>query len=139
MHQDISYWPVNTIHTTTMWLALTDVPVERGSLYFLPGTHDPNRQEYVDIFNNPHVPAHVAGEKRVAVALKAGDATFHSGLTFHGAHANQTREMRKAMTVIFIGDGTRFDASDRRNATHTSCKGLEDGAVIDTRFTPILG
>ena len=92
----------------------------------------------MDIFRNPHIPAHVAEMERIAVPLNAGDATFHSGLTFHGAHANQTNELREAMTVIYIGDGTTFDASDPRNATHTYCEGLEDGALIDTKYTPVL-
>ena len=138
MHQDISYWPMHTANTTTIWIALQDVPVERGCLYFLPGTHKTGLEEYVDIFKNPHIPDQVKNSPRIDVPLKAGDATFHSGLTFHGARENQTDVMREAMTVIYIGDGTKFDASDPRNATHKSCDGLEDGAVINTRYTPVL-
>jgi ectoine hydroxylase-related dioxygenase (phytanoyl-CoA dioxygenase family) len=138
MHQDISYWPVKTESTTTLWLALTDVDPNKGNLYFLPGTHKTGLHEYVDIFKNPHVPESLKNAPQVDVPLKAGDATFHSGLTFHGARANQARHIREAMTIIYIGDGTRFDASDPRNATHTSCQGLRDGDIIDTRYTPRL-
>jgi ectoine hydroxylase-related dioxygenase (phytanoyl-CoA dioxygenase family) len=138
MHQDISYWPVKTHHTTTMWLALVDVPVERGCLYFLPGTHDSLQSEYVDIFNKPHIPEHVKTIQRKNIALEAGDATFHNGLTFHGANPNTTQEIRQAMTVIYIEDGTKFDATDQRNRTHTSCEGLSDGDLINTKYTPLL-
>ena len=138
MHQDISYWPVKTENTITMWLALQDVPVEKGSMYFLPGTHKMDEMEYVDIFKNPHVPERFKNAEKIFVSLKAGDATFHSGLTFHGAGANTTDQIREAMTIIYIADGTRFDASDERNATHTSCQGLKDGDIIDTKFTPLL-
>ena len=138
MHQDISYWPMHTPNTTTIWMALQDVPVEKGCLYFLPGTHKIGLEEYVDIFKNPHIPDSVQASPRVDVPLRAGDATFHSGLTFHGARSNQTDLMREAMTIIYMEDGTRFSAEDPRNATHKSCEGLVDGAVIDTRYTPVL-
>jgi ectoine hydroxylase-related dioxygenase (phytanoyl-CoA dioxygenase family) len=138
MHQDTSYWPVATRNTTTMWLALVDVPVERGCLYFLPGTHDSVEGEYVDIFNNPHIPEQVKKVERKNIPLREGDATFHNGLTFHGANPNKTSDIRQAMTVIYIADGIRFDASDERNRTHTSCEGLSDGDLIDTKYTPRL-
>ncbi len=138
MHQDISYWPMHTPNTTTIWMALDDVPVERGCLYFLPGTHKIGLEEYVDIFKSPHMPERLRDMPKVDQPLKAGDATFHSGLTFHGARANQTDRMREAMTIIYFEDGIRFDASDARNATHKSCAGLSDGDKIETRYTPVL-
>ena len=138
-HQDCSYWPIAEPHyTATMWLALTDVPIEKGCLYFYPHTNDPNLKEYVDIFKNPHQPKLLKETEKVFVPLKAGDATFHSGLTFHGAGNNQTKEMREAMTIIYIKDGVTFDSSDERNKTHTSCVGLNNGEIINTNFTPIL-
>ena len=138
-HQDCSYWPIaEPQFTLTMWLALTDVPVEKGCLYFYPHTNDPKLKEYVDIFKNPHQPKLLKEVEKVFVPLKAGDATFHSGLTFHGAGNNQTKEMREAMTIIYIKDGVTFDASDERNKTHTSCVGLSNGEIINTNYTPIL-
>jgi ectoine hydroxylase-related dioxygenase (phytanoyl-CoA dioxygenase family) len=138
-HQDCSYWPIAEPHyTATMWLALTDVPIEKGCLYFYQQTNDPNLKEYVDIFKNPHQPDHLNDKEKIFEPLKAGDATFHSGLTFHGAANNQTDEMREAMTIIYIKDGVTFDASDERNKTHTSCVGLKNGELINTKFTPVL-
>jgi ectoine hydroxylase-related dioxygenase (phytanoyl-CoA dioxygenase family) len=138
-HQDCSYWPINEPQfTTTMWLALTDVPVEKGCLYFYPGTNKPELKEYVDIFKNPHQPESLSNKEKIFVPLKAGDATFHSGLTFHGAGNNQTNEMRTAMTVIYIKDGATFNTSDIRNKTHTSCIGLSHNDIINTKFTPII-
>jgi ectoine hydroxylase-related dioxygenase (phytanoyl-CoA dioxygenase family) len=138
-HQDCSYWPIaEPQFTATMWIALTDVPVEKGCLYFYPRTNDPNLKEYVDIFKNPHQPNLLMDKEKIFVPLKAGEATFHSGLTFHGAGNNQTKEMREAMTIIYIKDGVTFDASDDRNKTHTSCVGLNNGEIINTKYTPVL-
>ena len=139
IHQDCSYWPIaSPENTTTMWLALEDVTVDMGSLCFYAGTHDKKLQEYVDIFKNPHVPDSLKNKNKISVDLKAGDATFHSGLLFHGAGSNQTKKLRKGMTVIYVSDGNRFDASDERNAAHTSCQGLKHGDVINTKYTPII-
>jgi ectoine hydroxylase-related dioxygenase (phytanoyl-CoA dioxygenase family) len=137
-HQDISYWPVNSERTLTLWLALCDIPREKGCLRFLPETHRSGLREYVDIFNAPHMPADLESVPRVDVPLKAGEATCHSGLLFHEAYPNQTGEMRAVMTIIYIDAAATYDASDPRNRYHKSCLGLEPGAVIDTQYTPVL-
>ena len=138
-HQDISYWPINEGElTTTMWIALNDVPKEKGCLYFYAGSHKLKEKEYIDIFKNPHQPEVVKGIEKTFTPINAGDVTFHCGLTFHGAGQNVSDEMREGMTVIYIGDGATFDASDPRNATHKSCEGLNDRDKIDTQYTPLL-
>ena len=138
-HQDISYWPINEgKFTTTMWMALNNVPVEKGCLYFYPGSHNLKEKEYVDIFKNPHQPEAVKGFEKKFTPIEAGDVTFHCGLTFHGAGQNISGEIREGMTVIYLADGNKFDASDPRNATHKSCTGLKDGDKIDTQYTPLL-
>lgn len=139
VHQDSSYWPLqNPEKSITIWIALNDVPLDKGSLYFYPGTHLSGVKEYVDIFKNPHNPQFLESEKIINVPLTAGDATFHSGLTFHGANPNKTNEVREAMTIIYIDENSRFDDSDKRNATHKSCSGLLNGEIISTKFTPKL-
>jgi ectoine hydroxylase-related dioxygenase (phytanoyl-CoA dioxygenase family) len=121
-----------------MWMALEDVTIDMGSLFFYPGSHDQNMKEYVDIFKNPHMPDALKNKEKISVSLKAGDATFHSGLLFHGAGKNQTKKLRKGMTIIYVSDGNTFDASDERNAIHTSCQGLNPGDEINTKYTPII-
>ena len=41
----------------------------------------------------------------VAVPMKAGAASFHSGMTAHGAGANMTPGRRRAMTCGYMPDG----------------------------------
>ena len=138
VHQDSSYWPIKQPElTTTMWMALNEVPEEKGCLYFYPGSHKLPR-EYIDIFNNPHKPDFLNSGKTVIAPLEAGDVTFHTGLTYHGALENKTKEMREGMTVIYFADGNRFDSTDARNATHKSCSELKHGDLINTIYTPLL-
>jgi ectoine hydroxylase-related dioxygenase (phytanoyl-CoA dioxygenase family) len=139
VHQDCSYWPVSEPkYTITMWMALEDVDLDMGCLYFYPGTHDEKMKEYVDIFKNPHLPDSLHDKDKIPISLKAGDVTFHSGLLFHGAGKNQTKKLRKGMTVIYFNDGNTFSAKDERNSTHTSCIGLKDGEIVDTKYTPLI-
>jgi ectoine hydroxylase-related dioxygenase (phytanoyl-CoA dioxygenase family) len=139
VHQDSSYWPIDQPeHTITLWLALNEVSREKGCLYFHPETHRSGIREYVDIFKNPHHPKALDPSAVTYTPLKPGDATFHSGLTFHGAGANTSNEMREGMTVIYLSDGLKFDGTDERNASHKSCQDLKLGDPIDTRYTPIL-
>jgi hypothetical protein len=82
VHIDSSYWPVaEPLKTTTLWLALNDVPRKKGSLFFYKGSHKFKQHEYVDIFKNPHLPEELAAHKEgvIHTDLQAGDATFHSG------------------------------------------------------------
>ncbi len=138
VHQDSSYWPVsNPELTTTIWLALNEASIEKGCLYFYPESHRA-KKEYVDIFNKPHQPEQLSDHKKIYAPLKAGDASYHSGLTFHATDNNKTDKLREGMTMIYINDGNRFDASDKRNNTHKSCEDLKEGQIIDTKYTPVL-
>jgi ectoine hydroxylase-related dioxygenase (phytanoyl-CoA dioxygenase family) len=138
MHQDTSYWPLNTENTTTIWLALTEVPVEKGCLGFIPGSHKSGVKEYVDIFDKPHTPDAFKESDLVNVPLNAGDATYHSGLVYHAANSNKTDEIREAMTIIYFEDGTPYTDEDQRNREHKSAVGTTSGAAIDTQYTPKL-
>ncbi len=47
----------------------------------------------------------------VAVPMKAGAASFHSGMTAHGAGANMTPGRRRAMTCGYMPDGATFNGN----------------------------
>ncbi|MEE8041993.1 MAG: phytanoyl-CoA dioxygenase family protein [Pseudomonadales bacterium] len=111
-HQDRTYWPLDTPHTITMWMALVEVPEEVGSMHFVSGSHAMGDLGTPGI--GDHSQAHFASlidERGLATqtygAIAAGDATFHAGWTLHSAAANPTAQMRSVMTVIYYADGTR--------------------------------
>ncbi|MEM7131910.1 MAG: phytanoyl-CoA dioxygenase family protein [Chloroflexota bacterium] len=143
-HQDAAFWPLEPgDKTTTLWMALCDVPLERGCMAFIPNSHHLGEKEFVDIFNatdETERTKKVVDSQWIPLPLVAGDATFHSGLTYHRAFANQTDEMREAMTIIYFADGARYEFSNPRLARHNreEVGGLEVGEKIDTPTTPIL-
>ncbi len=50
---DAAFWSLQpAVKTTTIWLALVDVPLERGCMAFASGSHKLSPDaEFVDIFN----------------------------------------------------------------------------------------
>jgi len=112
-HIDNAYWSFSSKHAISIWVALDDVTVENGALYFIEGTHKLATYDPVGI--GPEM----AGifkmypdwkKKPAAVApMKAGSCSFHNGLTAHGAGPNMTPGYRRAMTCIYMPVGSTFN------------------------------
>jgi ectoine hydroxylase-related dioxygenase (phytanoyl-CoA dioxygenase family) len=113
-HQDTVYWPMNEDGGLSCWMALDEVTVERGCMWFVPGSHRAGRLESVDLGSTSDegplalLPPSLRAVKPVAVELKPGSCTFHNGLTFHYAGPNITETPRRAMVTIFIPAGTTY-------------------------------
>ena len=111
-HQDAPYWPhQGSRQALSAWLALVDVPVERGCMTFIPGSQSntalraQDLEDSNDLFN---LAPELRWEERVTVPLRAGDCTFHNAYTAHTATPNFTDEPRIAHVVIYIDAETRF-------------------------------
>lgn len=112
-HQDQFYWPLATDRTTTMWMPLVDISEVMGSMTFADGSH---REGFVAVAEEISDASETFFERYVAErgfplrtsgAMRAGDATFHSGWTLHRAPGNVTDRVREVMTIIYYPDGTR--------------------------------
>ena len=136
-HQDQPYWPLeNAQESITAWIALTDVPVERGCMCFLPGSHQKKnlpRQELNDENSLFNLCPELRWSPRISVPLRAGACTFHHGRTAHYAHGNETDQYRIAHAIIFTDSETRFNGADH---VVTRSLGLEAGEVLPDRLFP---
>ncbi|HVN50107.1 MAG TPA: phytanoyl-CoA dioxygenase family protein [Acidimicrobiales bacterium] len=143
-HQDQFYWPFTTGDTITMWMPLVDLSDEVGSMSFAAGSHRIGHVsgESISDRSDREITALIA-ERGLAVethgALRAGDATFHSGWTLHSAAPNPSDEMRAVMTVIYVADGTvvappanPFQELDRR----LWLADTPPGAAVDSELNP---
>ncbi|MBI3580047.1 MAG: phytanoyl-CoA dioxygenase family protein [Ignavibacteriales bacterium] len=144
-HQDYYYWPLATEHTITMWMPLVDVPREMGSMSFAVGSHhnksftempiSDTSQEYFE---------RIIVEQRCATpsyALKAGDATFHSGKTLHSAQGNGSNCRREVITIIYYADGTRIiepDNEHRKVDMQVFHPGQKPGELAASELNPLL-
>ena len=145
-HQDQHYWPLDTNNTITMWMPLVDANTSMGTMRFASGSHAegylgdmPISDESEAMFEN------FVAEKGYKIvesgAMKAGDATFHSGWTLHGAQGNSSQQMREVMTVIYFPDGTKIGAIDNDNRKadlDTWLPGLATGDLAASPLNPVV-
>jgi hypothetical protein len=90
-HQD-HWYTGGTTNLWTVWIPLTDVPLELGPLAVLPGSHTRGLLPHDGTGagrQGVHVPADAAF---AAAPLAAGDAIVFNGLTVHRALPNVTRD-----------------------------------------------
>jgi len=76
-----------------------------------------------------------------AVAMRAGDASFHSGWTLHGAPPNRAGVVREVMAIIYYPDGTRVldpDNKGRKFDLRIWLPGLAAGDLAATPTNPLL-
>lgn len=112
-HQDEPYWPhASSRHALSAWIALVDVPVERGCMTFIPGSQQYKEVQPVDLHDHRalmEAAPELAWQPRVTVPLRAGDCTFHNSFLAHTANANNTDEFRYAMVNIYMDTNTTYD------------------------------
>jgi ectoine hydroxylase-related dioxygenase (phytanoyl-CoA dioxygenase family) len=145
-HQDQVYWPLDTAHTITMWMPLVDVPTDVGSVVFASGSHtrgdlggsiigDGSQEHFNRLIEQD-------GYDLTSYApMRAGDATFHSGWTLHGAPANETSTMRSVMTIIYFADGTRVgevEGQMQRDDHRKWLGSLPTGSLVESELNPLL-
>jgi phytanoyl-CoA hydroxylase len=138
-HQDSPYWPhTGGRHQLSAWVALVDVPVERGCMTFIPGSHRRHDLRAIDLTDAHDLfdaAPDLAYEPRVTVPLRAGDCTFHNGYLAHTANSNDTDEFRYAMVNIYVDAETRYDGSAN---PCTDGLGLSVGQQLpDAEFPPV--
>ncbi len=112
-HLDTPYWSFSDRRAISIWVALDDATYENGCLFFIPGSCKTTTFENPGIGKNMGVIFDVYPEfkktKSAAAPMKAGSCSFHNGLTIHGAHANMTPGIRRAMTCAYMPDGAIFN------------------------------
>ena len=138
-HQDLPFWPhAGSTQPLSAWIALGDVPVERGCMTFLPGSQrrsDLAPQNLADEHDLFRKAPDLAWYPRVTLPLRAGDCTFHHALCAHMAVPNRTDEPRVAHVIIYTDAATTYTG-----APHpvTNGLGLVPGAPLDGELFPRL-
>lgn len=118
-HQDQPYWPSREAGMLSCWMALDDVTIDRGAMQFVPGSHRWGEFEPISFAGaGPELRSLISPEQDEQwtvdpVELKAGDCTWHHGLTFHFTRPNTTEHVRRALVTIYIPDGVTYAADDK--------------------------
>ena len=136
-HQDRPYWPHATSrHSLSAWVALVDVPPEKGCMTFLPGSHrftGIRPQDLTDADDLFVAEPELRWNERVTVPVRAGDCTFHHSYTAHMALPNATDDPRLAHVNIYMDADTTFTGKQH---PVTDGLGLEVGARLDGPLFP---
>ncbi|MHB8207481.1 phytanoyl-CoA dioxygenase family protein [Mucilaginibacter sp.] len=144
-HADQYYWPLETDKTITVWIPLQATTLEMGPLEFSAGSHQivSGRELKIDDESEILIRENlkVTGFKHVVEPFDLGEVSFHSGWVFHRAGANQSNEMRKVMTIIYMDAAMKLKQPDNENQVidwHTWCPGAEVGKVINSPLNPVI-
>jgi phytanoyl-CoA hydroxylase len=136
-HQDQPYWPHgDATNPISAWIALCDVPVEKGCMTFIPGSQkrtDLPPQNLGDAKSLMELAPDFVWSQRITVPLRAGDCTFHHGRCAHMATPNFTDDPRVAHVVIFTDASTTY--TGKRHVV-TDPLGLEVGSPLEGEFFP---
>jgi phytanoyl-CoA hydroxylase len=141
-HQDKVYWPMHENAALSCWMALDDVTIEKGCMWFIPGSHTFGPLDPVDLgtATEESLLARFPEERRsqfkaVAIEMKAGSCTFHNGLTFHYAGPNKTESPRRAMVSIYMPAGTHYKKLDHLVGDRGN---LEEGEEFHGPLFPVV-
>lgn len=121
-HQDYGYWQCSShANMVTVWIALQDTDLTNGGMMTIVGSHKWGLIPDSDTFFNPNMDElrdkYAEGRDWVEepCILKAGQASFHHGLTFHGSGANTTHEPRLSIVAHLMPGGTSYRAGVQRH------------------------
>ena len=115
-HQDGSYWPLEPMEVTTIWLAATESNRENGCLRVLPGTQNNrllSRREMIDVPDGKNVlssgihPSMIDDTDVVDLELQPGDVSVHNPKIIHGSESNKSNKWRIGLTLRYIPTTTR--------------------------------
>lgn len=132
-------WSGGAPVTLTAWVALVDVPVERGCMSFVPGSHlSHDGTLFTEADGNPYVPRpELTWQPRVTVPLRAGDCTFHHARTVHMAGTNASGEERISVATVYMDADSVYQPSALSYGNNV--EEMEPGErFADDRF-PVVG
>lgn len=141
-HLDNPYWSFFSRDAITIWVALDDVTIENGCLWFLPGTHQLATYDNVGIGPNMGDLFKVYKDwskiQAKPVVIKAGSCSWHNGLVAHAAGPNMTTGFRRAMTCAYMPDGSTFNGQ-RNILREEQLAKLQIGDLLeDDEQTPLI-
>ncbi|WNR46828.1 phytanoyl-CoA dioxygenase family protein [Paenibacillus roseipurpureus] len=115
-HQDYGYWQcASTTNMVTVWIALQDTDLTNGGMKTIEESHHwgliPDSNTFFDQDMDALKNKYASNEHRwseVPTILKAGHASFHHSLTFHGSGPNLTNQDRLSIVAHLMPDGTCY-------------------------------
>lgn len=147
-HQDYGYWQASsTTNMCTAWVALQDTDLSNGGMRTIVGSHQWGLVEDSDTFFDQDLEAlaqkYAAGGKGQWLdepcILKAGQASFHHALTFHGSGPNRTNAPRQSVVAHMMPGDTVYRAGRQRHPNEVFLgPNAKDGDPFIGDYWPVM-
>ena len=144
-HADQYYWPLASDKTVTAWIPLQNTPLEWGPLEYSAGSDQliDGRDKEISDESQQFLETALKNKGFVHVVepFDLGEVSFHKGWLYHRAGPNQTNQMRKVMTVIYMDKDMKLKAPENKNQQNdwaSWCPGAIIGQTVDSPLNPIL-
>ena len=119
-HQDNGYGETFPEEYYTTWVALCDVPAEKGAIWVVPGSHKKG-----GVTHKQNAAGHwvgYEGKEGHVVPVKKGEALIFSSLTMHRSSSNTTPEKRSAYIIQYC---------DAKTVNGKTKESFTDRALLD--------
>jgi ectoine hydroxylase-related dioxygenase (phytanoyl-CoA dioxygenase family) len=142
-HADQFYWPLSNEHSVTAWIPFQPVPVEMGPLAFCIGSQHllTGRNLSISDDSEAQIGRTLKDYPKDESPYELGEVSFHAGWLFHRAGPNQTQEMRRVFTIIYMDEQMRVAPPANANQEkdwERWLPGAQVGQLIDTPLNPVL-
>jgi ectoine hydroxylase-related dioxygenase (phytanoyl-CoA dioxygenase family) len=103
LHQDLVYYPLDRNDVASLWIALTDLPANSGTMRFVDGSHKRGPVGRVQVPIEKWVAENPERAELLTPppALNAGGVTIHDGLMLHGSDASTWDQPRIAYAISY--------------------------------------
>lgn len=130
-HQDFPIFPFDRYGSLAFWIALNDVPPQRGSMRFLDGSQREGPMGRCLVAGGDLLAEYPSLADKYPVSpplhLAAGDATVHHAGVVHGAPQNTTTEPRWALILAYFPDDALYTGASHHNFN-------DKGLALNGRF-----
>ncbi|MBP96706.1 phytanoyl-CoA dioxygenase [Candidatus Poribacteria bacterium] len=146
-HQDYPHWQcANTMNFCTAWIALQDTDESNGGMQVVEGSHqwgfrhDANTfgEKDLESLQKKYCPPNMDWKTEPCI-LKAGQASFHHSLTYHGSGPNLSNQPRLSFVVHMMPKDCGFNSQGRHHP-NADLMGpdVKDGDLFDGPYFPRL-
>jgi ectoine hydroxylase-related dioxygenase (phytanoyl-CoA dioxygenase family) len=132
-HQDWVNFPFDRVGFLSFWIALNEIPPERGAMRFYSGSHKAGPLGKMGLISGLPVDEYYADLKdkyplSPPIHLNPGYATVHNGMVVHGAPENSTDTARWAAILSYHPGDTCYTGAPHH--IFSADIGLEVGKPI---------
>ncbi len=141
-HIDSPFWSFNNSEALTIWIALDDMTIQNGCLYYQPESHTIIKEKYPHVKQNTEdfFQSYPALKKlpSIPAEVKKGGCCIHNCLTSHGTGPNMSPYTRNAIAISFMPDGATFNGKQNTLSYEVISKLKIGDLLTEEHLSPVI-